>query len=91
MPTNIVAKIGPCVQIPLDALIRPDRGKEIDCDRVSRLAESIEADGLIVPLVVMPTEAGYLILSGAHRYYALQDLVWGGDCRHTLVDCVTIT
>lgn len=64
--------------IPTDQ-IRPDPNqprKHIDQDKMHKLKESIEKDGLIAPILLRkdPEILGYMIVVGENRYWAMREL-----------------
>ncbi len=50
--------------------------REIDQDRISELAQSIKASGLIQPVVVRRAGAGYQLAAGERRLLACRQLGW---------------
>lgn len=46
--------------------------QEFDTDAIEQLAMSIKQYGILQPLVVMPTEDGYMIIAGERRWRAAQ-------------------
>jgi ParB family chromosome partitioning protein len=46
--------------------------RTFDAAKLQELAESIRAHGLIQPITVRPTEAGFEIVAGARRFRAAQ-------------------
>ena len=57
--------------------IRPDPEqprKHFDQIKLEELAQSIETNGLIVPILLRPIEVGFIIVHGERRYKAFQIL-----------------
>jgi ParB family chromosome partitioning protein len=51
-----------------------DNVRELDATHVDNLAQSIALRGLLVPLIVRLTEAGYELVAGYHRIAACRKL-----------------
>ena len=62
------------VDIPLHEIKVSHRLRAVSEERVEELCDSIRLLGLLHPLVVSKKEDGYLLLSGAHRLFALKKL-----------------
>lgn len=57
--------------LALDAITLKQNIRELNAEHVEALCGSIKARGLIVPLVVKPTEGGgYQLVAGYHRHAA---------------------
>ncbi|RLI00128.1 hypothetical protein DRO19_00300 [Candidatus Bathyarchaeota archaeon] len=65
------------VEIPLDRLRVHPVNRQIyvsDSERKAELLESIRQHGILEPLIVMPQDDGFLILSGARRFECAREL-----------------
>ena len=58
----------------LDDILVGDNVRDIDSEHVENLAQSIALRGLLVPLIVRPTSAGYELVAGYQRYDACRKL-----------------
>jgi ParB/RepB/Spo0J family partition protein len=62
------------LRLALDEILVRDNVRELDAAHVDNLAQSIALRGLLVPLIVRPTEAGYELVAGYHRMAACRKL-----------------
>jgi len=62
------------LRLALDDILVGDNVRDIDQKHVENLAQSIALRGLLVPLIVRPTSAGYELVAGYHRYHACRKL-----------------
>ena len=62
------------LRLALDEIGVRDNVRELDADHVTKLAQSIALRGLLVPLIVRPTDAGYELVAGYHRMAACRKL-----------------
>jgi ParB/RepB/Spo0J family partition protein len=62
------------LRLALGDILVGDNVRDIDEAHVDSLAQSIALRGLLVPLIVRSTEAGYELVAGYHRYYACRKL-----------------
>lgn len=62
-------------QIPLEEIrIKRNYRKTFDEEKLKELADSIQAQGIIEPLVVTPNGRGYYLIAGERRYRAAKEL-----------------
>jgi ParB family transcriptional regulator, chromosome partitioning protein len=50
--------------------------KQFDAEKIAELAQSIQANGLAVPILLRPVHDRYLIVHGERRFRAVQTLGW---------------
>ncbi|MDP1846375.1 MAG: ParB N-terminal domain-containing protein, partial [Solirubrobacteraceae bacterium] len=62
------------LRLALDEILVRENVRELDAAHVDNLAESIALRGLLVPLIVRPTQAGYELVAGYHRMAACRKL-----------------
>ncbi len=62
------------LRLALDQILVRDNVRDLDEAHVDSLAQSIALRGLLVPLIVRPTEAGYELVAGHHRLAACRKL-----------------
>jgi ParB/RepB/Spo0J family partition protein len=62
------------LRLALDDILVGDNVRDLDEAHVDSLAQSIALRGLLVPLIVRPTDAGYELVAGFHRYHACRKL-----------------
>ena len=62
------------LRLVLDDILVGDNVCDVDQEHVENLAQSIALRGLLVPLIVRPTNAGYELVAGYHRYHACRKL-----------------
>ena len=62
------------LRLALDDILVGDNVRDLDEAHVDNLAQSIALRGLLVPLIVRPTDAGYELVAGYHRYHACRKL-----------------
>lgn len=62
------------LRLALDEILVRENVRELDVAHVDNLAQSIALRGLLVPLIVRPTEAGYELVAGYHRLAACRKL-----------------
>ena len=62
------------LRLALDEILVRENVRELDAAHVDNLAQSIALRGLLVPLIVRPTEAGYELVAGYHRMAACRKL-----------------
>ncbi len=62
------------LRLALDDIVVGDNVRDIDAEHVENLAKSIALRGLLVPLIVRATNAGYELVAGFHRYHACRKL-----------------
>jgi ParB family transcriptional regulator, chromosome partitioning protein len=62
------------LRLALDEILVRDNVRELDAAHVDNLAQSIALRGLLVPLIVRPTQAGYELVAGYHRMAACRKL-----------------
>ena len=62
------------LRLALDDILVGDNVRDLDEAHVDNLAQSIALRGLLVPLIVRPTTAGYELVAGYHRYHACRKL-----------------
>jgi ParB/RepB/Spo0J family partition protein len=62
------------LRLALDDILVGDNVRDLDEEHVDNLAQSIALRGLLVPLIVRPTTAGYELVAGFHRYHACRKL-----------------
>lgn len=62
------------LRLALDDILVGDNVRDLDAAHVDNLAQSIALRGLLVPLIVRPTTAGYELVAGYHRYQACRKL-----------------
>ncbi len=74
-------------QLRIDALRLPKQALRVTRSKLDELMASIEAIGVLVPLVVRPKGAGYEVIAGAGRLAALSAL---GAAPSTKVPCVVV-
>jgi ParB/RepB/Spo0J family partition protein len=60
--------------VALDDIHVGENVRDLDCDHVDSLAQSIALRGLLVPLIVRPVEGGYELVGGNHRLAACRQL-----------------
>ena len=58
------------LRLALDEILVRENVRELDDAHVDNLAQSIALRGLLVPLIVRPTDAGYELVAGYHRFAA---------------------
>ena len=72
-PTSLEdEKISTLLEIPLDKIVRDDDQprKKFNPDAIQSLADSIKANGVLQPIVVVREEDNYQIVAGERRYRA---------------------
>ncbi|MBR3131032.1 ParB/RepB/Spo0J family partition protein [Candidatus Saccharibacteria bacterium] len=72
-PTSLEdEKVSTLLEIPLDKIIRDDDQprKKFDPEAIQSLANSIKANGVLQPIVVVREGVGYQIVAGERRYRA---------------------
>ena len=62
------------LRLALDEILVRENVRELDDTHVDNLAQSIALRGLLVPLIVRPTDAGYELVAGYHRMAACRKL-----------------
>jgi ParB/RepB/Spo0J family partition protein len=62
------------LRLALDEILVRENVRELDDAHVDNLAQSIALRGLLVPLIVRPTDAGYELVAGYHRFAACRKL-----------------
>jgi ParB/RepB/Spo0J family partition protein len=62
------------LRLALDDILVGDNVRDVDAEHVDNLAQSIKLRGLLVPLIVRATTAGYELVAGFHRYHACRKL-----------------
>ena len=62
------------LRLALDEILVRDNVRDLDDAHVDNLAQSIALRGLLVPLIVRPTDAGYELVAGYHRMAACRKL-----------------
>lgn len=62
------------LRLALDEIVVRENVRDLDDTHVANLARSIALRGLLVPLVVRPTDAGYELVAGDHRFAACRKL-----------------
>ena len=62
------------LRLALNAIRQRDNVRDLDDAHVDNLAQSIALRGLLVPLIVRPTDAGYELVAGYHRLAACRKL-----------------
>ena len=62
------------LRLALDEIVVRENVRELDDAHVDNLAQSIALRGLLVPLIVRPTDAGYELVAGYHRMAACRKL-----------------
>ena len=62
------------LRLALDEILVRENVRELDDAHVDNLAQSIALRGLLVPLIVRPTDAGYELVAGYHRMAACRKL-----------------
>jgi hypothetical protein len=62
------------LRLALDDILVGDNVRDIDQEHVENLARSIALRGVLVPLIVRPTSAGYELVAGYHRYHGCRKL-----------------
>ena len=62
------------LRVALDDILVGDNVRDIDEEHVDNLAQSIALRGLLVPLIVRPTSAGYELVASYQRYHACRKL-----------------
>jgi ParB/RepB/Spo0J family partition protein len=62
------------LRLALDEIVVRENVRELDAAHVDNLAQSIALRGLLVPLIVRPTQAGYELVAGYHRMAACRKL-----------------
>jgi ParB family chromosome partitioning protein len=66
-----------------DIVVQPNRMRQLRPEVVDEVAASIEAEGLLQPIVVRPHPegAGFLLVAGWHRFEAKRKL------KHEAIEC----
>jgi ParB family chromosome partitioning protein len=59
---------------PLASIRIPENVRDLDQGHVDALARSIALQGMLVPVVVRPTEGGFELVAGFHRAAAASQL-----------------
>jgi hypothetical protein len=62
------------LRLALDEILVRENVRDLDDAHVDNLAQSIALRGLLVPLIVRPTDAGYELVAGYHRLAACRKL-----------------
>jgi hypothetical protein len=62
------------LRLALDEILVRENVRDLDDAHVDNLAPSIALRGLLVPLIVRPTDAGYELVAGHHRLAACRKL-----------------
>ncbi|MGI8729590.1 MAG: ParB/RepB/Spo0J family partition protein [Solirubrobacteraceae bacterium] len=62
------------LRLALDDILVRENVRDLDVAHVDNLAQSIALRGLLVPLIVRLTGAGYELVAGYHRYHACRKL-----------------
>jgi ParB/RepB/Spo0J family partition protein len=62
------------LRLALDEIVVRENVRDLDDEHVDNLARSIALRGLLVPLIVRPTQAGYELVAGYHRMAACRKL-----------------
>jgi ParB/RepB/Spo0J family partition protein len=62
------------LRLALDEILVRENVRDLDDAHVDNLAQSIALRGLLVPLIVRPTDAGYELVAGYHRLAACRRL-----------------
>jgi len=62
------------LRLALDEILVRENVRDLDEAHVDNLAQSIALRGLLVPLIVRPTDAGYELVAGYHRMAACRKL-----------------
>ena len=62
------------LRLALDEIVVRENVRDLDEAHVDNLAQSIALRGLLVPLIVRPTDAGYELVAGYHRLAACRKL-----------------
>jgi ParB/RepB/Spo0J family partition protein len=62
------------LRLALDEILVRENVRDLDDTHVDSLAQSIALRGLLVPLIVRPTDAGYELVAGHHRLAACRKL-----------------
>ena len=62
------------LRLALDDILVGDNVRDLDAAHVDSLAQSIALRGLLVPLIVRATDAGFELVAGYHRYHACRKL-----------------
>ena len=62
------------LRLALDEILVRENVRDLDDTHVDNLAQSIALRGLLVPLIVRPTDAGYELVAGYHRFAACRKL-----------------
>lgn len=62
------------LRLALDEIVVRENVRDLDDAHVDNLAQSIALRGLLVPLIVRPTQAGYELVAGYHRMAACRKL-----------------
>jgi ParB family chromosome partitioning protein len=62
------------LRLALDEILVGDNVRDIDQEHLGNLAQSIALRGLLVPLIVRATDAGYELLAGYRRMAACRKL-----------------
>lgn len=63
--------------IPLDEIVpNPWNPNEMEDETFNRLTDELQSVGMIDPIQVVPTDEGFRILGGEHRYHAAKVIGW---------------
>lgn len=63
-------------QLPISEVVPNDQNPRLDFpqDELDRLADSIDLEGVLVPIVVFPKEGKYVLVDGERRFRCARDL-----------------